>query len=740
MKLSISIIGFTLTVALVASGGIVGTNSTAVLATAPAETPALAGVAPVQSEGEQLLQARCAVCHDLGGVAEFQAAYDENSLRELVATMISYGAQVNDAETDILVAYLLGNKQADTAPAFDEAAAANLVNASCTTCHDLTGIERGLYPADEWRETVNRMLGHGLNISNEEIETIVTYLGSAPAAQDDEVAVAQDDEAPAFDEAAAANLVNASCTTCHDLTGIERGLYPADEWRETVNRMLGHGLNISNEEIETIVTYLGSAPAAQDDEVAVAQDDEAPAFDEAAAANLVNASCTTCHDLTGIERGLYPADEWRETVNRMLGHGLNISNEEIETIVTYLGSAPAAQDDEVAVAQDDEAPAFDEAAAANLVNASCTTCHDLTGIERGLYPADEWRETVNRMLGHGLNISNEEIETIVTYLGSAPAAQDDEVAVAQDDEAPAFDEAAAANLVNASCTTCHDLTGIERGLYPADEWRETVNRMLGHGLNISNEEIETIVTYLGSAPAAQDDEVAVAQDDEAPAFDEAAAANLVNASCTTCHDLTGIERGLYPADEWRETVSRMLGYGLNISDEEFETIVTYLGTSPDTAEADAAEADAAPAFDETAAASLVNASCTTCHDLTGIERGLYPADEWRETVSRMMGYGLNISNEEFETIVTYLGTAPDAVEAVDRDVDDDGYDAAAAEMLLNSACTTCHDLTGITSAPGTFTEADFRETIERMLGHGAAVSNDEIDILVRYLTETYGVQ
>ena len=555
MKLSIPIVGLTLTVALVVSGAIVGTNSTAVLAAGTPETPALAGVAPVQSEGEQLLQARCAVCHDLGGVAEFQAAYDENSLRELVATMISYGAQINDAETDILVAYLLGNEQADAAPAFDETAAANLVNASCTTCHDLTGIERGLYLADEWRETVNRMLGHGLNISNEEIETIVTYLGSAPAAQDEEVAVAEDDEAPAFDEAAAANLVNASCTTCHDLTGIERGLYPADEWRETVNRMLGHGLNISNEEFETIVTYLGTSPD-----------------------------------------------------------------------------------------------------------------------------------------------------------------------TAEADAAPAFDEAAAANLVNASCTTCHDLTGIERGLYPADEWRETVNRMLGYGLNISNEEFETIVTYLGTSPD-------TAEADAAPAFDEAAASNLVNASCTTCHDLTGIERGLYPADEWRETVNRMLGYGLNISNEEFETIVTYLGTSPDTA-----EADAAPAFDEAAASNLVNASCTTCHDLTGIERGLYPADEWRETVNRMLGYGLNISNEEIETIVTYLGTAPDAVDG------DDGYDAAAAEVLLNSACTTCHDLTGITSAPGTYTEADFRETIERMLGHGAVLSNDEIDILVRYLTETYGAQ
>ena len=333
MKLSIPIIGFTLTVALVASGGIPGTNSTAVLATATAETPALAGVAPIQSEGEQLLQARCAVCHDLGGVAEFQAAYDENSLRELVATMISYGAQVNDAETDILVAYLLGNEQADAAPDFDEAAAANLVNASCTTCHDLTGIERGLYPADEWRETVSRMLGYGLNISDEEFETIVTYLGTSPDTAEADAAEA--DAAPAFDETAAASLVNASCTTCHDLTGIERGLYPADEWRETVSRMMGYGLNISNEEFETIVTYLGTAPDAVE---AVDGDVDDDGYDAAAAEMLLNSACTTCHDLTGITSapGTFTEADFRETIERMLGHGAAVSNDEIDILVRYL--------------------------------------------------------------------------------------------------------------------------------------------------------------------------------------------------------------------------------------------------------------------------------------------------------------------------------------------------------------------------------------------------------------------
>jgi mono/diheme cytochrome c family protein len=261
--------------------------------------------------------------------------------------------------------------------------------------------------------------------------------------------------------------------------------------------------------------------------------------------------------------------------------------------------------------------------------------------------------------------------------------------------------------------------------------------MLGYGLNISDDDFETIVTYLGSTPDAAGDAGA------GPAIDVAAASALVTSSCSTCHDLTGIEPGLYSEDDWSETVSRMLGYGLNISDEQFETIVSYLGSTPDAA----GDAGAGPAIDVAAASALVTSSCSTCHDLTGIEPGLYSEDDWSETVSRMLGYGLNISDEQFETIVSYLGSTPgaagDAGAGPANDVaagEDDGFDADAAEALLNGSCTVCHDLTGITSAPGAYSEAEFRETIERMLGYGLSMSDSDIDMLVRFLTETYGAQ
>ena len=468
MKRSFSIVGLAFTLALLLFSGLDPTSRTTSLAAATIEAPALLRAYPVQSEGQEILERACTICHDLGGVDEFQEAYDEGSLRELVATMVSYGAQITDEETDTLVAYLAGSEVQAGAPAFDEVAAGELLTERCTTCHDLTGIERGLYPAEEWRETVYRMMDYGLTLSTEEVETILMYLGTSPGGQ------IAEDATPAIDETAGADLVNSRCTTCHDLTGIERGLYSADDWRETVGRMLGYGLSLSDDEYELVVNYLGSAPA---DEAA----DEDSAIDTAAAASLVTASCTTCHDLTGIEPGLYPADDWRETISRMLGYGLNISDDDVETIVNYLGSSPDAAGDSGA------GPAIDEAAAADLINSSCTTCHDLTAVERGIYSADDWRETVSRMMGYGLNISDDEFDLIVTYLGSSP-----------DAAADAYDAAAAEALLNGTCTSCHDLSAItsEPGAYTEVQFRETIERMLGYGVTLNDDEINTLVRFL----------------------------------------------------------------------------------------------------------------------------------------------------------------------------------------------------------------------------------------------------
>jgi cytochrome c5 len=244
-------------------------------------------------------------------------------------------------------------------------------------------------------------------------------------------------------------------------------------------------------------------------------------------------------------------------------------------------------------------------------------------------------------------------------------------------------------------------------------------------------------------------------------------AAILQRACTTCHDLGGIDEFANSGEQaTRDLVSTMVGYGAVLSAEEIDVLVAHLLATYGTA-AEAGQ-DGPATFDETAGVSLLNSKCTTCHDLTGIEseRGLYPAEEWAETVDRMIEYGLALTEDEYSTILTYLGTAPGEAgggtapgeagagtapgegggDTAPGEGGDgvgpaaDGYDAARAEMLLNSSCTTCHDLTGITSAPGVYTEVQFRDTILRMTGYGLVISESEIDMLVRYLTETYGAE
>jgi len=52
--------------------------------------------------------------------------------------------------------------------------------------------------------------------------------------------------------------------------------------------------------------------------------------------------------------------------------------------------------------------------------------------------------------------------------------------------------------------------------------------------------------------------------------------NLVMTACTQCHELTRITSKKRTKEEWNDTVDKMATRGARASDEEFETIVTYL--------------------------------------------------------------------------------------------------------------------------------------------------------------------
>jgi mono/diheme cytochrome c family protein len=58
------------------------------------------------ADGAQLLQQRCTVCHALRGLTAYQDYWGEVEWRDMVETMVSYGAELSPAEVDVLVPWL----------------------------------------------------------------------------------------------------------------------------------------------------------------------------------------------------------------------------------------------------------------------------------------------------------------------------------------------------------------------------------------------------------------------------------------------------------------------------------------------------------------------------------------------------------------------------------------------------------------------------------------------------------
>ena len=60
-------------------------------------------------DGKKILQASCTACHDLTEVTKFKGFYTRDDWRDIVKTMVEYGAKVKESDVDVLVDYLARN-------------------------------------------------------------------------------------------------------------------------------------------------------------------------------------------------------------------------------------------------------------------------------------------------------------------------------------------------------------------------------------------------------------------------------------------------------------------------------------------------------------------------------------------------------------------------------------------------------------------------------------------------------
>ena len=116
-------------------------------------------------------------------------------------------------------------------------------------------------------------------------------------------------------------------------------------------------------------------------------------------------------------------------------------------------------------------------------------------------------------------------------------------------------------LVNASCTECHDLRPIQTSALDREGWTASVQSMIEKGAKVSQGDIPVIVEYLVR--------------DHGP-LPDGAGKKIVLHTCTMCHDLRRVrEHGATPED-WQETLISMTNEGAMLSDEEFAVVLGYL--------------------------------------------------------------------------------------------------------------------------------------------------------------------
>src|SRR5919201_5102725 len=100
-----------------------------------------------------------------------------------------------------------------------------------------------------------------------------------------------------------------------------------------------------------------------------------------------------------------------------------------------------------------------------------------------------------------------------------------------------------------------------------------------------------------------------------------------------------------------------------------------------------------PKLPEGAGKKILQDACTACHSLDGVVKLHLDKDGWEGLIASMISNGATIDQKDIPVLVDYLvknfGPAGGAKPAGGAPAS--GGDAAA-KMILETACTACHDL------------------------------------------------
>src|SRR5262249_13796929 len=134
-----------------------------------------------EGDGKKILQNSCTACHGLDDVVN--SHLDKKGWEDLVQSMISNGAALEEKDIPVLVDYLVKNfgpagsnaGQQPTGPAAGADGKSILEN-SCTSCHDLDLVQEQHLSKDEWQDLVKSMVSKGATVEDKDMPVLVEYL------------------------------------------------------------------------------------------------------------------------------------------------------------------------------------------------------------------------------------------------------------------------------------------------------------------------------------------------------------------------------------------------------------------------------------------------------------------------------------------------------------------------------------------------------------------------------------
>lgn len=142
-------------------------------------------------DGKDVVVKACTSCHDADNFTSKK--HTKAEWKEVVDTMVAYGAEISDANVDVITTYLAKNFGKGEAPAAGPAASngggaaaggladgpgKDVVMKVCTTCHDTDNITMAKHTKAEWKDVVTTMVGYGAEVSDAQMEVITTYLAT----------------------------------------------------------------------------------------------------------------------------------------------------------------------------------------------------------------------------------------------------------------------------------------------------------------------------------------------------------------------------------------------------------------------------------------------------------------------------------------------------------------------------------------------------------------------------------